>query len=136
VFSLAVVIPAGLYCKVYSGPAANWVHNSLSGVLYELFWCLLVSILFERIKPWTIAVSVLIATCLLEFMQLWHPPFLELVRSTFVGRTLLGTSFTWLDFPHYLAGCAIGWLWTRGTASRLSPGRSPAAGQPRWWADE
>jgi len=112
--SLATVIPAGFYCKFYSGPAANWVRNSLSGVLYELFWCLLLFMLFEGIKPWVIAVSVLMATCLLEFLQLWHPPFLELIRSTFIGRTLLGTSFTWFDFPYYLAGCAIGWLWLRG----------------------
>jgi hypothetical protein len=38
---------------------------------------------------------VLVATCLLEFLQLWHPPLLEAVRSTFIGRTVLGTSFTW-----------------------------------------
>ena len=115
--SLATVIPAGFYCKFYSGLAANWARNSLSGVLYELFWCLLLFMLFERIKPWVIAVSVLMATCLLEFLQLWHPPFLELIRSTFIGRTFLGTSFTWLDFPYYLAGCAIGWIWLRGLQS-------------------
>jgi hypothetical protein len=46
----------------------------------------------------------------LEFIQLWHPTFLEFLRSNFIGRTILGTSFNWSDFPYYLAGCAIGWL--------------------------
>ncbi|MDP6778276.1 MAG: DUF2809 domain-containing protein, partial [Candidatus Latescibacteria bacterium] len=57
--------------------------------------------------------NVLAVTCALEVLQLWHPPFLELVRRSFVGATLLGTSFDWVDFPHYVAGCAIGWLWMR-----------------------
>jgi len=41
-------------------------------------------------------------------LQLWHPPFLELIRSTFWGRALIGTSFSWWDFPHYIFGSAIG----------------------------
>lgn len=50
-------------------------------------------------------------TCILEFLQLWHPPFLELIRSYLIGRLLIGTSFSWWDFPHYLVGCLIGWWW-------------------------
>jgi Flp pilus assembly protein TadB len=46
----------------------------------------------------------------LEFLQLWHPSFLEFLRSNFIGRTILGTSFTWSDFPYYLVGGGIGWL--------------------------
>jgi hypothetical protein len=59
------------------------------------------------------AIVVLLATCALEFLQLWHPPFLEYLRSSFIGRTVLGTSFAWLDFPYYVLGCWIGWLWMR-----------------------
>jgi len=90
--SLCIVVPIGLYTKRYAGPAACWVNDSLGGVFYEM-------------------------TCLLEFLQLWHPPLLECVRSTWIGRTALGTSFTWLDFPYYLVGCGIGWAWLRGLQS-------------------
>ena len=34
---------------------------------------------------WIIATLVLICTCILEVMQLWHPPFLEFLRSFFIG---------------------------------------------------
>ena len=40
--SLLVTIPVGVYTKFYQGPAADWVNNSLGGVFYEIFWCLLV----------------------------------------------------------------------------------------------
>jgi len=111
--SLSIVVPAGFYCKLYSGPVANWVNNSLAGTLYEVFWCLLLFAFFGNGRSWTIAASVLVATCILEFLQLWHPPFLELVRSHFIGRAILGTTFTWLDFPYYVVGCGIGWIWLR-----------------------
>jgi len=109
--SLLILVSIGLYSKFYSGPAAYWVNYSLGGVFYEIFWCLLIVLFFDAGKPWVIAISVLFITCLLEILQLWHPPFLELIRSNFIGRVLLGTTFTWSDFPYYFIGCGIGWLW-------------------------
>jgi len=73
-FILAGLVPLGLYSKVYAGPAATWVNHSLGGVCYVLFWCLLVSWFWPRVKPWRIALAVLAVTCLLEFLQRWHPP--------------------------------------------------------------
>jgi hypothetical protein len=113
VISLMVIVPLGFYTKFYAGPAAGLVNNSLGGVVYEVFWCLLLSLFPGTSRPGVIAASVLIVTCCLEFLQLWHPPFLEILRSTFIGRTVLGTSFTWSDFPYYFLGCGIGWLWMR-----------------------
>ena len=110
--SLLIVVPLGTYTKFYTGPAANWVNNSLGGLLYVLFWCLLIFLIVAD-RPGLIALSVLLATCSLEFLQLWHPRWLELARSNFIGRTLLGTYFAWSDIPYYLLGCAIAWLWMK-----------------------
>jgi hypothetical protein len=105
--SLALLIPLGLLTKMYEGPGGEWVNNSLGGVLYVIFWTLLCSLLFPVAKPCRIAGVVLLVTCMLEVVQLWHPPFLETVRSTFIGVTLLGNSFSWLDFPHYMLGSLV-----------------------------
>ena len=118
---LCLIVPLGFYTKFYNGPAAEWVHNSLGGVFYEIFWCLLAFWLFPRVAPATIAVSVLLGTCVLEFLQLWHPPFLEFLRGYFICRAVLGNSFTWSDFPYYSIGSALGWVWIK----RL--GRHPLA---------
>jgi hypothetical protein len=109
--SLAVIVPLGFSTKFYSGPAASWVNNSLGGVLYELFWCLVLFLFFRRVKPWRIAALVLVITCALEVLQLWRPPLLQLARSSFLGSALLGTTFTWSDFPYYVLGCGLGWVW-------------------------
>jgi hypothetical protein len=66
-------------------------------------------------------------TCVLEIVQLWHPPRLEAIRSTWAGRALVGTTFAWPDFAYYVIGCAIGWLWLHAIARGApeTPPRGP-----------
>ena len=111
VISLLIVTPAGFYSKFYTGPAAEWVNNSFSGLLYVIFWCLLLYLLFPGIRTWKIGLGVFIATCLLEFLQLWDPQFLNYIRSFFIGQAILGNSFTWSDFIYYFAGSITGLIW-------------------------
>jgi hypothetical protein len=104
----------GLYAKRgYHGPGAAWARDSVGGVFYVVFWCLVVALLLPRVTAGRIAVGVLIATCILEFLQLWHPPLLKAARDTFIGRTILGSYFDWGDFLYYFVGAAIGWAWLR-----------------------
>jgi hypothetical protein len=42
---LLLITPLGFYTKIYSGPGASWVNDSLGGVFYEVFWCLLVFVI-------------------------------------------------------------------------------------------
>lgn len=102
--AIAIIVPMGLYSKFYVGPASNWVNNSLGGVLYVSFWSLLFSVLLLGAKPWKIVSWVFLITCALEFLQLWHPSFLEAIRSNFIGVTLIGNSFSWSDIAHYVLG--------------------------------
>ena len=111
--SLAVLVPLGFFLKLYKGPAADWLNNSFDGALYEIFWCLLAGFLWPEARKARIAICVLVATCGLEFLQLWHPAVLESIRRHFLGAVILGTTFDWGDFPYYFLGSAAGWLWLR-----------------------
>jgi hypothetical protein len=107
---LLLVTPFGFYTKIYLGPGASWVNDSLGGVFYKIFWCLLVFLLMVNARALVIATSVFMVTCFIEVLQLWHPEFLEIIRSYFIGRTLLGTSFNLYDFIYYFIGSGIGYL--------------------------
>jgi hypothetical protein len=121
--SLLLVTPAGFAAKLYRGPGHGWFNDYAAGVLYEVFWMLVVFFLWpKRRLAARIAVWVFAVTCTLEVMQLWHPRVLERIRSTFLGAAVLGNYFDWWDFPHYAAGCALGWLLLRA----LSNGGRPA----------
>lgn len=118
-FSLLFVTPAGFLLKFYAGPGHYWFNNYGAGILYEIFWILTVFFVFpEKKRIINIVIGVLLVTCTLEFLQLWHPRILEKIRSCFIGSALIGTSFSWWDFPHYAIGCLIGWRWTNKLARR------------------
>jgi hypothetical protein len=104
----------GFYTKVYSGQAHTWVNNSLGGFFYVIFWILFVCVLFPRTKPLNIAIWIILVTCAIEFLQLLHPPFLEMLRENFIGRTILGNSFNWGDFPYYFFGSLAGYFILKG----------------------
>ncbi len=102
-----LLVPIGFYSKFYNGIAKNWVNNSLGGVFYVMFFAFVFSIIFSKTNITKISIIVGIATSILEILQLWKPPFLELIRSNFFGRTLLGNSFTYSDFVYYLIGTIL-----------------------------
>jgi len=110
IIAIFIITPAGFFIKFYHGPGQNWVANSFSGVLYEIFWILLIKLLFPKFENFKISSGVFIVTAMLEFLQLYHHPFLEFIRQNFIGRTLIGNSFSWTDFPYYIAGCTIGYI--------------------------
>ena len=120
--SLCIVIPLGFWFKFYTGPGEFWFNNYGAGLVYEIFWCLVVFLLVRPVRENTvkIAVMVFVVTCLLEVLQLWHPMFLESIRKTFLGSAILGTTFVWWDFPHYVLGSTIGLLWMRGIIKLMS----------------
>jgi hypothetical protein len=108
---ICLVTPAGFLFKFYNGTGHNWFNNYGGGVLYEVFWCLVVFFIVPKARYITrIATGVFVVTCILETLQLWQPAFLQQIRSTFLGAALLGSTFVWWDFPHYVLGCLLGWL--------------------------
>jgi hypothetical protein len=110
--SLCLITPLGFWFKFYDGPGRWWFNDYGGGVAYEIFWCLVAFFFWPRKKDAAkIAVWVFAITCVLETLQLWHPPFLEHIRVTFAGKAIIGTTFVWWDFPHYALGSFIGWLW-------------------------
>lgn len=110
--SLAIVVPTGFGLKFYPGPGHAWVNNSLGGTAYVIFWCLALFTLWPRrwaITP--IVLGVLVVTGALEALQLVDHPILVRIRGTFLGRTLIGTTFVWSDYIYYVVGAVLGRLW-------------------------
>lgn len=114
VLSILIVIPLGLSSKYYPGIGHKWVNDYGAAIWYEVFWCLVAFYFFYQAKfVRLIPIYVFVVTCLLEILQLWNPPFLALIRSHILGKLLLGTTFSWWDFPHYILGSFFGFLWLR-----------------------
>jgi Protein of unknown function (DUF2809) len=114
IISVLIVVPMGFLFKYYYGPGHHWFNDYGAAVFYEIFWCLFAFLFFRsRVAVIQIPIWVFAITCILEFLQLWHPPLLEQIRASLIGKLLLGTTFIWWDFPHYVLGSVLGWLWLR-----------------------
>lgn len=122
--SLAFIVPFGLITKFYPGPGRAWLNDAFGGIPYELFWIFGVAWIWPQLRPGVVAIAVLLATCALEFLQLWQPTWLQAVRTNLLGRLVLGNAFDWGDFPYYFIGCGVGWLWLRSL--RPTPDPPPA----------
>lgn len=118
--SLLFLVPLGIGTKFYAGPAAGWVRGHAGGLLYVMFWIVVGATVLPHLSPWKTAGGVLFVTCLLEFLQLWHPPVLQAVRQTFIGQALLGSTFEAWDFFYYGIGALLGALFVQGI-TRTAP---------------
>jgi hypothetical protein len=103
---------AGLWLR-FDAPISPNLRDASGGISYVFFFILAAGAVTRKASSTAIAISVLAVTCCLEFLQLWHPLWLEACRRTIPGRLLLGTTFEWTDFPPYFIGAVLGWAVSR-----------------------
>jgi hypothetical protein len=111
--TVPVVTALTFAAHYYHGPFQNLVRYwGPASIGYLIFFMLCWFFVF----PWRkaivpITVGVFLTTCSLEFLQLYKPTWLMELRATFLGRAILGNTFSWLDFPAYIVGALLGaWL--------------------------
>ena len=112
--AVVICVASAMACLVYDhlrSGLPDWWRGHGGGVPYVVFWIAFCFVIFPfRRSVLPIAVFVTTFTCILEFMQLWKPPWLMELRATRLGAALLGSGFTWHDFPPYFIGGVIGYL--------------------------
>lgn len=110
---IAITVVLGLLTKIYTGPFAEPVRETAGGFFYVIFFVLVFSLVFPKAKPFFVVLGIVLATCGIEFLQLYDAPVLTNLRASRVGRLFLGTSFSWWDFPPYFAGGCAGYFLLR-----------------------
>lgn len=117
VLTILGITALGFASKFYRGWAEDWMNNSLGGVFYVVFWCLVWDFFRPRDRVRMIVSSVFVVTSTLEVLQLTELGILVWMRKYFIGRTLVGTTFAPEDFFYYLIGSVMGYgllQWIRG----------------------
>jgi len=100
----------GYGTKHFCGHGHVFVNNSLGGLVYVVFWILFFKLIFNKERDVVIGFWVFLVTSILEFTQLIKWSVLEEIRSTFLGASLIGSSFNPYDFLYYMAGFLVGLL--------------------------
>ena len=106
--TLGIIIPIGWV--IWMGQETEpWLKNGIGNITYEIFGIFLLAIIWPRSSLIKVAIGICLVTCGVEFLQGWQPPFLQALRSTFLGTIILGNHFSWLDFPWYILGSFLAW---------------------------
>lgn len=78
----------------------------------DALWALVVflcfGIAFHRSSTARIALAAVCFAWSVEFLQLYHAPWIDAIRSTRLGRLVLGTTFNSPDLLAYVIGIALG----------------------------
>ncbi|MAE65466.1 MAG: hypothetical protein CMJ18_14440 [Phycisphaeraceae bacterium] len=76
----------------------------------DFFWSMVVYLLIVNVFRLTVLRGVIVALCCvyaIEISQLFHPPWLEYVRSLRISALVLGFGFLWSDIVAYTLGILV-----------------------------
>jgi len=104
----ALVIGAGLLWRSGLFPLPDFVAKYGGDALWALVVFLCFGIAFHRSSTARIALAAVSFAWSVEFLQLYHAPWIEAIRSTRLGRLVLGTTFNSPDMLAYVIGIALG----------------------------
>jgi glycopeptide antibiotics resistance protein len=116
--NIFLVIPLG-YVIRFSHVLPEYIRHIGGSLAYEILWILVGAFLFSRANRRRIAIWVFLLTCGIEFLKLYQAPWIQAIRGTLAGRLVLATTFDRSNFPVYLLGSYLGWLWIRFLDRRL-----------------
>ena len=118
-----LIIPVGLATR----KQPQWFYSLIAIYGGDVFWSTMFFFLFRCLSPrvplWQIAGYTISFSVAIEVSQLYHAPWIDRLRATFLGSMLLGNTFVWSDIACYSVGTLLGWL-IGLIADRFSPRRS------------
>lgn len=99
---LTVTVVLGLLSR-----RASFLPSEVGDALWAVMVFSLIRIIWPRWRPVVTAAASLSLSFLVEFSQLIQTPWLNSIRSTFIGHMALGQGFLWLDLVAYTFGIAF-----------------------------
>jgi Protein of unknown function (DUF2809) len=125
VYAIAIVgvIGAGLLWRSGLIPLPRSVSKYGGDALWALMVFFGLGFVFVRGSTLRVAASAVCFAWSVEFLQLYHAPWIDGIRSTRLGHLMLGSVFNGPDLVAYGVGIAVGavveWGWFRRLGRRV-----------------
>lgn len=107
---IALVLLGGLLWRSRLLPLTPFMAKYGGDALWALMVFLGFGFLFIRITTLRLAIISLGFAWSIEFLQIYHAPWIDGIRAMRVGHLVLGSTFNWPDLIAYAVGVAIGVL--------------------------
>jgi hypothetical protein len=107
---MAVIIAFGLPARIIHGQLPTWYTLYFGDYLWAMLLFFLFALTLRTMSTFKVAVITLLFTYLIEISQLFHPGWLEYLRSIKLFALVLGYGFLWSDIAAYTLGIFTGAL--------------------------
>ena len=101
---LAFVVGLGLASRTYDGLFPNALEKYPGDALWTVAVYLGWKLVVPAMVPWKLGLMALGQSFGVEFLQLYHAPWLDGIRGNYFGHLLLGSTFNPMDFVAYSVG--------------------------------
>ena len=99
---------AGLLLRSHNVPLPAFLVKYGGDSLWALLVFFAFGFLFPRTSTPRLAILSLSFAWAIEFLQLYHAPWIDSIRAMRIGHLVLGSTFNWPDLAAYGIGVAIG----------------------------
>ena len=104
---LLVVIAVGLGSRSDSFRSIPILGHSFGDGAWAVAAYVVIRILFPAASVRAVAITALVVAFLVECSQLWHPAWLDELRSNGLVALFIGRGFLWVDLVAYVVGVAV-----------------------------
>jgi len=105
---IVIIVLSGLASRHYSASLPHLVKLYLGDALWALMVFLMVVFLFHKKSTRWVALAALVFSYSIETSQLYHAPWIDILRANRLGGLVLGFGFLWSDLVCYTVGVAFG----------------------------
>lgn len=107
---MLVITAFGLPARMIQDRLPGWYVQYFGDYLWAMLVFFVFALALQRISTLKVAILTLLFTYFIELAQLFHPPWLEYLRSIKVLALILGFTFLWSDIAAYTLGILTGAL--------------------------
>jgi hypothetical protein len=119
ILALFVLAGAGIFSRTPAG-RLPWADKAFGDTLWATMFYLLIILLLPNVRTVVAAAMTVAITFGIEFLKLYHAPWIDSLRANVIGGMILGHAFIWHDFLSYILGTALGVLLDRIVILRRS----------------
>jgi hypothetical protein len=99
-----IVVPLALASRQYSASLPEFLKKNSADTLWALMVFIVLGWIYPRWSTLRVSVSALLISYAVEISQLYHRPWIDNLRHTWLGGLILGYGFLWSDLVCYTIG--------------------------------
>lgn len=107
---MVVITAFGLPARIVQDQLPTWYVLYFGDYLWAMLLFFVFALILRNMSTFKVAITTLLFTYIIEISQMFHPRWLDYLRSIKIFALVLGYGFLWSDIAAYTLGISTGVL--------------------------